>query len=178
MVTNDPTTPTAPPGAPGGLREYVLRVDALPHTWQVAATLLLGGAIAAGAYGLAQTGALDIAATLLTAWVIAFARYTLSGRQPAEGSNFAVTRGLVAAMRADATTFMASRTTLARAILAALYAIGFAVARELTTWALGAMSNIWFAVAAGLLVASVIASPVLWRALSGSLAATARPSER
>jgi len=56
------------------------------------------------------------------------------------------------------------------------YALGFAALRELAALALGAMASPLLAIAAGLLMASIIASPVLWRAIAGSFAGSTKPA--
>ena len=88
------STPTPTPDAAATLRQYVVRVDALPHAWQVAGTLLAGGAVAAVAYGLSEKGWAEIAATLLTAWSMQFARLVVSGRPPRPDAAFGGTRAL------------------------------------------------------------------------------------
>lgn len=148
-----------------------VKLDMLPHGWQVLAVLLLGGAVATGSYGLAQLGWLDVAATLLTAWALAFGRLVFAGRRPREGAAFAATHGMLATFMGDARTFLATRAVLAKALLAIGSAIGFVAARAVVSWGLAALSNPWLAGAAGLIVASLIASPVLWKAMAGSVGA-------
>jgi len=170
------STPTPTPDAAATLRQYVVRVDALPHAWQVAGTLLAGGAVAAVAYGLSEKGWAEIAATLLTAWSMQFARLVVSGRPPRPDAAFGGTRALLATVRADAAAFAATRTTLAKAVMAVGYAVTFVALRTVAHALLGAMTNLWFAVAIGLVVASVIASPVLWRAIVGSFSGAVAPA--
>lgn len=153
------------------LKTMFVRLDMLPHGWQVLAVLLLGGAVATGSYGLAQLGWLDVAATLLTAWVLAFGRLIFAGRKPREGAAFAGTRGMLATAMDDARTFLATRAVLAKALIAVGSALGFVAARAVVSWGLGALSNPWLAGAAGLIVASFVASPVLWKAMAGSVGA-------
>ena len=171
-----PAQPAPAPSGAAGIKEFVLRVDALPHQWSVLAAILIGGAVGVIGYWLAQGGLLTIASTIVTAWCFAYARYTFAGRKPAEGAAFGATRSLLATIRADAAAFTASRSALARALMALGYALGFAALRELAALALGAMASPLLAIAAGLLMASIIASPVLWKAIAGSFAGSTKPA--
>lgn len=154
-----------------------VRLDMLPHGWQVFAVLLLGGAVAMGAYGLGELGWLDVAATLLTAWGLTFGQLLMSGRKPREGAAFSKTRGIISAALDDWREFLATRAILAKAVLAVASAVGFVAARALVAWGLGALSNPWLAGAFGLVIASLVASPVLWKAIGGSLGADTSPAD-
>lgn len=154
--------------------DVIVRVDALPHGWQVLATILLGGAIAAAAYGLSQLGWLELVSTFMTAFALALGRMLMAGRPVRDGAAFAGTRGILQTLRDDAATFVATRPALAKVALALAYAMAFIAGRSVFTWVLGVLSNVWFAVALGLIVAAAVASPVLFRAAGASLSPTTR----
>lgn len=160
------------------LKTLFVKVDALPHGWQFLAVLMLGGAVATTSYGLAQMGWLDVAATLLTAWGTAFGRLIFAGRKPPrDGAAFAQTRGMLATALDDARAFLATRAVLAKALLAVASALGFVAARAVVSVGLSAMANPWLAAGAGLIVASLIASPVLWKAMVGTIGADTKQRE-
>jgi len=164
----DRTTPAPTPRPTIG--DVIVRVDALPHGWQVLATILLGGAIAATAYGLSQLGWLELVSTFMTAFALALGRMLMAGRPVGDGTAFAGTRGMLQTVRDDVNAFVTTRPALAKVFMALGYALVFIAARSAFTWVLGVLSNVWFAVALGLIVAAAVASPVLFKAAGGSLA--------
>lgn len=143
----------------------VLPTDRLPHGWQVAASVLLVGALFSLAWALSEAGLLDLAATGLAFWALAFARQMgldLSRRAPKE---FSGTAQIISQMRADWTAFLRHRTILSRAVIATAMTVGFLMLRAAITGLLTVIASPWIALAAGLALAAAVASPFLVRAL-------------
>lgn len=165
----EPQDATQRQPGPQTLREMVVRVDSLPHGWQVAAVVLLGGAVAAISYGLAELQLLDLAATLLTAWTLSFARLVAAMRTPKRGEAFAQTRTMMRTVIEESRVFLAERKTLAKGIIALGSAVLFVACKGIAMWGLELLSNPWLAGGLGLIIASIVASPVIWRATIGTV---------
>lgn len=132
------------------------------HKWQVAAVILLGGAIFALGWALSQSGLLEIAATGLAFFATAFARsmWATSSWAPKE---FAKSAGLISQLRADWNQWISTRGTLAKALMALAMTLFFMVIRAVVSVALQVIASPWIALAIGLAGAAVIASPTLIR---------------
>ena len=144
--------------------------DRLPHGWQVLATVLLTGALFALGWALSEAGLLDLAATGLAFWALAFARQMgldLGRRAPKE---FSGTAQIITQMRADWTAFLRHRTILSRALIATAMTIGFLMLRAAITGLLTVIASPWIALAVGLAAAAAVASPFLVRALMETIA--------
>lgn len=157
----------------------------------VVGTILLCGAVGLVAYSLAQRGWLEIAATLLTAFVFQLTRMLLDaglidpaafnrkgGDTSQPSGAFAGTRGLVRQARADWRVAMAESPLWRLGLIAVGYAILFMAFRAGASVALTVFSNMWIAMAAAALLGAIIIAPGqimdLLRALRVSKAA---PSE-
>lgn len=163
-MTTEPTTPTAPAihiHQQGGL-------DAGAHLWRVLATFLAIGGVVSLAYGLAQWGLIDIAATGVTAFLTMLlqlmARNGMIALPGATGSDDQrITEG-IGAIRAivGLGSAILDRSSLLRlTLIAAGYAATFVLVRTLIGYALTIFGNIWIALAAGGIIASLICFPTL-----------------
>ncbi|NJE65498.1 hypothetical protein EZE58_01090 [Brevibacterium sp. LS14] len=132
------------------------------HKWQVAAVILLGGALFALGWALSQSGLLEIAATGLAFFATSFARsmWATSSWAPKE---FAKSAGLISQLRADWNEWISTRGTLAKALMALAMTVVFMVIRAVVSGALQVIASPWIALAIGLAGAAVIASPSLIR---------------
>ena len=142
-----------------------LPTDRLPHGWQVLATMLLAGSLFALGWALNQAGLLDVASTGLAFWAVTFARQmgvSLSRRAPKE---FAGTARIIDQLRADFTAWIAGRTILSRALIAAVLTVAFLLLRAAISGILTVIASPWVALAVGLAAAAAVASPFLVRAL-------------
>lgn len=173
ITTNDNTTTSTSAEsvtAPKNLQVLVTQINQLPHGYQILGTLLLGGGVTAAGYGLSQLGLLDLAATFITCFMLTFFRLVFDfTKRPKADADFAKTRAGISAFVEEFDSFMKSRAILGKAIIATGYAMIFLAARWVVILLIGLMANVWIAVAVGLVLASVIASPILWRAMSGSI---------
>lgn len=134
--------------------------------YQILATLLLCGAIGMVAYALAKNGWLELAATMLTMFLIQLTRMLfmngIIGLPERQGDDdFEGTKGLLRTLAADFRVWQAKSAIWRLALLAAAYTLGFMLARAAMTFALGVFTNVWIAGAAAALLASVIIFPSL-----------------
>lgn len=141
----------------------------LPHHYQIIGVALLGAAVAMAAYGFSELGLIDMAATFMTCFLLTFGRLAFAFKPPTEGSDFAQTRTFVGNLVAEYKEFTRTRAVLGKAIIAVASALLFLGCRWLVITGFGFLANPWLAAAIGALVASAVASPVLWRAMKGSL---------
>lgn len=142
-----------------------LPTDRLPHGWQVLATMLLAGSLFALGWALSQAGLLDVASTGLAFFTVTLARQmgvSLSSRAPRE---FAGTARIIDQARTDFQNWVAGRTLLSRALIAAVLTIGFLLLRAAISGILTVIASPWVALAVGLAAAAAVASPFLVRAL-------------
>ena len=151
------------------VKVLVQNIQHLPHGYQILGVALIGAAVAMAAYGLSEMGLLDVAATFATCFVLTFGRLAFSFKKPSEGSDFAQTGTFISNLAAEYKEFTRTRAVLGKALIALASALLFIALRWTMIVAMGFLANPWLAAALGALIASVIASPILWRALGGSL---------
>lgn len=158
---------------PGTVSVLINNINGLPHIYQVLGVALIGGAVTAFGYGLAQTEAAEAAAVLLTAFVLTFTRLIISFKPPKEDSDFAHTRTVVANFVHECQEFIKTRAVLGKAVIAFFSALMFLICRWAALFMFEYLANPWIALGAGALLTSIICSPVLWKAFKGSLGAKA-----
>lgn len=134
--------------------------------YQILATLLLCGAIGMVAYALAKNGWLELAATMLTVFLIQLTRMLfmngIIGLPERQGDyDFKGTKGLLRTMVADFREWQAKSAIWRLALLATAYTLVFMLARAAMGLVLGAFTNVWIAGAAAALLASFIIFPSL-----------------
>ncbi|MGP9624320.1 hypothetical protein ACT3S7_15305 [Corynebacterium sp. AOP34-AQ2-28] len=151
------------------VKVLVQNIQHLPHGYQILGVALIGAAVAMAAYGLSEMGMLDVAATFATCFVLTFGRLAFSFKTPNEGSDFKETRTFINNLVAEYKEFTRTRAVLGKALIALMSALLFIALRWIMIAAMGFLANPWLAAALGALVASAIASPILWRAMGGSL---------
>lgn len=161
------------------MRSTVFRgIDALPHGWQVLASLLITGSITAISYGLSKAGLAEVAGTGLSMYaVFVFQRLFVQVARARRGGHFQGSRAILAQFQADWSAFMADRSTLAIFILGVPVTLAYLALRSVCIGVLGVFGNIWFALGFGLLFGAAVASPVLFRDL-GRLVAAGKTDER
>lgn len=142
----------------------LLKIDSLPHHWQVLAAVLLSGGLTALAYGLTQAGLAELAASCLSFYGF-FVGTRLLAKIAAsrEARHFRETREFIGTAYGELQAWLADRKLLAIAIIGVPVTVAFVTLKSAIALALGAFSNVWFAVAAGLIVAAFVASPLLFR---------------
>lgn len=167
-MTDETTTPSQP-----DVHVSIQNVglDANAHVWRVVATFLAIGGFVSFAWGLAQWGMLDLAATgsaavismliqlLLRNGFIVLPESKSEDRRIEEGKNAikAIT-GMVQAL--------IDRSSILRlTLIAIIYGVAFMLLRAGIAMALGVFANIWIALAVGAIVASVICFPTLFAGL-------------
>lgn len=130
------------------------------HKWQVAAVILMSGALFALGWALSRSGMLEIAATGLSFFATMFARSMWSSMSwtPRE---FMKSAGMIAQLRSDWNEWISTRGTLAKALMALAITLLFMSIRACVSVALQAIASPWIALAIGLAGAAVIASPSL-----------------
>lgn len=143
-----------------------LKIDSLPHGWQVLAVLLLSGGLTAIAYGLTKAGLAELAASFLSFYVFFVGSRVLAKVAASrEARHFKETQKVVGTVWAELQDWLTDRKILALCIIGVPVTIAFVTLKALVTAGLMAFSSVWFAVGAGLVVASVVASPLLFRAV-------------
>lgn len=164
--TNDQTTQS-----PSSVRVLINNVNGLPHIYQVLATAMIGAGITLFGYGLAQTEAAEAAAVLLTAFLLTFTRLIIDFKPPQdESADFAQTRTVIANFIQETKEMIRTRAVLGKAIIAFFSAVVFLVCRWAALFLFEYLANPWIALGFGALLTSLICSPLLWKALQGSLA--------
>ncbi|MDQ0648619.1 hypothetical protein QFZ53_002815 [Microbacterium natoriense] len=149
--------------------------DAGAHVWRVLATFLAIGALVSLAWGLAQFGMLELAATGTAAVLSMLIQLMMRNGfivLPHRQSDDARIEEGKSALKAIAGMVQAwiDRSSLLRLVLIATgYGIVFVLLRTLIQFALGMFGNIWVALAAGGLVASVICFPTLFAGIIRSM---------
>ena len=142
--------------------------DRLPHGWQVLATILAVGGLFSIAWGLSIAGQLDLAASGLSFFVMTLLpRLGWAGRV----SEFSGTLEIIRQMRSDWDRYMGRRGVLAHVVVALGLTIVWLVLRVITTWVLHIVTTPWTALGAGLLLAAVVASPLLIQAVTAPIRA-------
>lgn len=147
-------------------------LDAGAHVWRVVATFLAIGAFVSLAWGLAQWGWLDVAATGLTATMAMLVQLlarngmiALPERAEVEDERIEAGRSAIRDIVGMVQAFI-DRSSLARlTLIAVAYGVGFMVVRLIVAWGLGILGNVWVAIAVGLIVASLICFPTLFAGL-------------
>lgn len=121
------------------------------------------------AYGFSQLGLIDMAATFATCFLLTFGRLAFSFKPPKPEDDFAQTRTFIGNLVREYKEFTRSRAVLGKAIIAVASALLFLACRWVVITGFSFLANPWLAAAVGALVASAVASPVLWRAMKGSM---------
>lgn len=147
-----------------------LPTDRLPHGWQVAATLLLTGALFALGWALSQAGLLDIAATGLAFFGVALARQMRVGFTTRAPREFSGSARMLDQIRSDFQTWLSGRTLLSHALIAAAHTTAFLLLRSAISAVLSVIASPWVALAVGLAAAAAVASPFLVSAVIDTLA--------
>lgn len=145
------------------------RIDSLPHGWNVLASIFIGGAITALAYALSSAGLAELAGTFLTYWVVFCFQRLFSKMAGYRKGHFAGSSAMLRQFQQDAAQWMRDRTVLSIFLLGFFVAMAFTAARSGVIAILTVFGNPWFALAGGLLVAALVASPVLFRDLGAAL---------
>lgn len=146
--------------------KVVVNIEQNNRIYQIVATLLLCGAIGMVAFALAKNGWLEIAATMLTVFLVQLCRLLFQNGViglPEKQSDdaFKGTKGLLRTMAADFRVWQARSPVWRLAALATAYTLGFMLLRWAMGLALGVFTNIWIAGAAAAFLASLIIFPSL-----------------
>ncbi|GAA4525576.1 hypothetical protein GCM10023160_18670 [Brachybacterium paraconglomeratum] len=146
-------------------------LDANSHTWRVVATFLAIGSLISLAWGLAQFGMLELAATgtaaILSMQIQLMLRNGFIVLPDAKSDDARIEEGKNA-LRSIVGMFQAilDRSSILRLTMLSIgYGILFVLLRMAIQTALGIFTNIWIALAAGAIVASVICFPTLFAGL-------------
>lgn len=146
--------------------DVVINLEQNNRPYQIIATLLLCGAIGMVAYALAKNGWLELAATMLTVFMIQLGTLLfkngiigLPEHQPKAA--FAGTKGILRQFAADFREWQARSPIWRLAALAAGYTLVFMLCRAGMSTALTVFSNVWIAGAAAAALASLIIFPSL-----------------
>lgn len=143
----------------------VLPTDKLPHGFQIGATIALGAAVFVLCWYLSKQGALEIAATAMTYFVIQLGRMSgtsLAKRAPAE---FKDTATIIDTARRDYATWVSNRKLLSHLILAAVATALFIACRFLASTVMTIIASPLLAIALGLGVTAFVISPVLFKGM-------------
>lgn len=151
-------------------------LDRLPHGWNVLASIFVGGAVTALAYALSSAGLAEIAGTFLSFWGVFVFTRLFAKLAAGRSGHFAGTSALLRQVQADVNAWVRDRTTLSLFVIGAGAAAAYVAWRSACIALLGVFSNVWFALAGGLLLAAVIASPVLFRDLGRLMASDSAPA--
>jgi hypothetical protein len=156
-------------------------MDSNAHVWRVVSTFLAIGALVSLAWGLAQFGMLELAATgtaavfsmlvqlLMRNGFIVLPESASDDARIEEGKN--ALKAIIGMVQA-----ILDRSSILRLTLIAIsYGVLFILVRTLIQYALGVFGNIWIALAAGGLVASVICFPTLFAGLFRAMKAKRGP---
>lgn len=158
------------------LASLILPTDKLSHTWTVAGTILMGGAVTLTAWWMSTSGLAELAATAVAFWILTLVRMLSPGLQRLAPGEMKASAGLIDTLRRDISAWMGSRSILSQAIIAALLTAAFLVLRAGARWVLTALSSPILAGAVGLAVAALVAAPHLARAV-GEAATQRRTSD-
>ena len=146
--------------------QVVVNIEQNNRIYQIVATLLLCGAIGMVAYALAKNGWLELAATMLTMFLVQlttllFRNGVIGLPEKQDDSAFKGTKGLLRTMAADFRQWQARSPIWRLAALAAAYTLGFMLCRAGVSLALTVFTNMWIAGAAAAFLASLIIFPSL-----------------
>lgn len=145
-----------------------VNVNNQSRMYEIVATLLAIGAVGMIAYALAQKGWLEIAATMLTMFLVQLTKLLFSNgllKIPEGGTRkgeFQGTTGFVRTAASEFKQWQAKSPVWRLAALALGYTLGFMLARAGMTWALGVFTNVWVAGAAAALLGALIIFPQLF----------------
>lgn len=152
-------------------------LDSGSHIFRVLATFLAIGACVSGAWGMAQFGLLEMAATGTTATAAMLSQLLLRNGfivLPETESDDARIEEGKGALKAIGGMFQAmlDRSSILRlTIIAIAYGAGFVLFRTLIVWAFTIISNIWLAMMFGGLIAAFIVFPTLFAGIVRALKA-------
>lgn len=143
-----------------------LKIDALPHHWQVLAVLLLSAGLTAIAYGLTQAGLAELAASCLSFYAFFLGSRVLAKLAVTrQAAHFRESQALLGTLYREAEDWLTDRKLLALSIIGVPVTMVFVGFKSAIAAGLAAFSNVWVAVGVGLLAASFVASPLLFRAV-------------
>lgn len=152
-------------------------LDSNAHVWRVLGTIAAIAALVSLAYGLAEFGMLEMAATGTAATVAMLFQLLMRNGfivlPESESDDQRIEEGKNA-LKAIVGMFQAilDRSSILRLTLIAIgYGIGFVLLRGVIAWALGVFTNIWIALAFGLLLAAFIVFPTLFAGIVKALKA-------
>lgn len=135
--------------------------------YQIIATLLLCGSIGMISYALAENGWIEIAATMLTMFLVQLTtllfRNGIIGlpEKNAKGASFTETKGMLRTAAEEFRQWQARSPIWRLTALATVYTLTFMILRAGMGWALQIFTNIWVAGAVAALLASLIIFPSL-----------------
>lgn len=146
--------------------QVVVNLEQNNRGYQIVATLLLCGAIGMVAYALARNGWLELAATMLTMFLVQlttllFRNGIIGLPEKQDTSAFQGTKGLLRTMAADFREWQARSPIWRLAALATAYTLFFMLCRAGVSLALTVFTNVWIAGAAAAFLASLIIFPSL-----------------
>lgn len=149
--------------------QVVVNVQQNTRMFEIVGTLLFCGSIGMLAYALAKSGWLEIAATMMTMFIVQFGRLLLrhglidvpriSGSDQGE---FKETSGFVRTALREFGEWQARSPIWRLAALATLYTLTFMLARSGMKVALGIFTNVWVAGSASAFVGALIVFPQLF----------------
>lgn len=143
-----------------------LKIDSLPHGWQVLAVILLSGGVTALAYGLTEAGLAELASSCLSFYgFFVGSRVMAKIASSRQAQHFKETQEIIGTIWGELQAWLTDRQLLALAIIGVPVTVVFVTVKALISAGLMAFSSVWFAVAAGLIVASFVASPLLFKGL-------------
>ena len=144
----------------------MLKVDALPHGWQVLATILLTGSLTAIAYGVTKAGLAEIAAAFLSFWLVFVSRHLFAKIVASRAvKHFAESKKILEVFASEVSAWILDRQLLAICLLGVPVSFAFVCLKAFLAFALGAFGSVYFAVGFGLLFASVVCSPLLFKSM-------------
>lgn len=146
----------------------VLPTDRLPHVYQILATAVGGAAVFVLCWYLSMQGLLDLAATAMSYFVVAFIRSSSTSLAKRAPSEFKKTASMVDTARAEFDEWMTNRKLLSRLILAVVVTVMFLVGRAIAATVMTLIASPWLALAIGLAVTALVISPVLFKAMADS----------
>lgn len=163
--------------------KVVVNIEQNNRIYQIVATLLLCGAIGMAAYALAKNGWLELAATMLTMFLVQlttllFRNGIIGLPDKKDNTAFKGTRGLLRTMAADFREWQARSPIWRLSALATAYTLGFMIARAGISQALLVFTNVWIAGAAAAFLASLIIFPSLIGNMTKYLSAKAVESKK
>lgn len=140
-------------------------VNNLPHTFQIAATVAVGGSLFFVSWWLSKQGWLEMGATAMTFFVLQVIR--MSGMSVAKKAprEFRQTASTIDTARQEFADWIANNKVLANCILAVIFTGLFLAGRVAASGVMTLIASPLLAIALGLAVTAVVISPVLVRAM-------------